>query len=362
MLVGTAGHLHPGGLWTDLTLTRDGQDGAAVPLEGEVLRAGRRRVVGRGDDGDAGRAGASASRKGDVLSVSATYDTRRSSWYESMGIMITRVQPGRHRPGPVRDERRRARQGHARPPAREPQPRRRLRRPARRAAPALRPAAAARAPCRSAASSTASGDLGMHRPQGPPADDPPGQTLRFVNRDAKRNIFHTITSCKAPCNGATGIAYPLANGPVRFDSGNLGFGPEGRTAAAQRITWRTPKTIRPGHLHVLLPRAPVHARRVPRRSQARLARASFSADGEPVGRPGAAQGDPDVAVVAPGGAGRDEDPLGRPGRRRAPCRAARRVESHSSGPVPGGKARSVPASTAARCSRSAAASSRRRGR
>ena len=44
----------------------------------------------------------------------------------------------------------------------------------------------------------------------------------------------------------TGIAYPLANGPVRFDSGNLGYGPEGRTAAAQRITWRTPKKIRPG--------------------------------------------------------------------------------------------------------------------
>ena len=37
-----------------------------------------------------------------------------------------------------------------------------------------------------------------------------------------------------------------ANGPVRFDSGNLGFGPEGRTAAAQRISWRTPKRIRPG--------------------------------------------------------------------------------------------------------------------
>ena len=32
VLVGTAGHLHPGGLWTDLQLTRDGQHGAAVPL------------------------------------------------------------------------------------------------------------------------------------------------------------------------------------------------------------------------------------------------------------------------------------------------------------------------------------------
>ena len=90
------------------------------------------------------------------------------------------------------------------------------------------------------------GDLGLTGRKGRPPTVRPGQTLRFVNRDAKRNIFHTITSCKAPCNGATGIAYPLANGPVRFDSGNLGFGPKGRTAAAQRITWRTPKKIRPG--------------------------------------------------------------------------------------------------------------------
>ena len=37
--------------------------------------------------------------------------------------------------------------------------------------------------------------------------------------------MHTITACKAPCNRTTGIAYPLANGPVDFDSGNLGFGP-----------------------------------------------------------------------------------------------------------------------------------------
>ena len=53
-LVGTAGHLHPGGLWTDLSLERGGKQRAAVPLEREVLRAGRRGVVGRRDGGDAG--------------------------------------------------------------------------------------------------------------------------------------------------------------------------------------------------------------------------------------------------------------------------------------------------------------------
>ena len=114
------------------------------------------------------------------------------------------------------------------------------------------------------------GDLGVTGREGRPPTIRPGQSLRFVNRDAKRNVFHTITSCRAPCNRATGIAYPLADGPVRFDSGELGFGPAGATPAAQRIAWRTPKRIRPGHLHVLLPRAPVHARCVPRRAQAPL--------------------------------------------------------------------------------------------
>ena len=53
----------------------------------------------------------------------------------------------------------------------------------------------------------------------------PGQNLSWKNLDANpdTNAFHTITSCKAPCNKTTGIAYPVANGPVSFDSGQLGF-------------------------------------------------------------------------------------------------------------------------------------------
>jgi plastocyanin len=90
------------------------------------------------------------------------------------------------------------------------------------------------------------GDLGLTGRRGRPPVIGPGQRLTFLNRDARRDVFHTITSCRAPCNRATGIAYPLANGPVRFDSGNLGHGPPGLTAAAQRVTWRTPRTLRPG--------------------------------------------------------------------------------------------------------------------
>jgi hypothetical protein len=58
----------------------------------------------------------------------------------------------------------------------------------------------------------------------------PGGTLTFTNGDAlvgqsqDEQAWHTITACRAPCNKGSGIGYPLANGPVDFDSGQLGFG------------------------------------------------------------------------------------------------------------------------------------------
>jgi len=67
---------------------------------------------------------------------------------------------------------------------------------------------------------------------------------------AQQSAYHTITACKAPCTGSTGIAYPLANAKVQFDSGELGYGPNlfgsKATPAANRNTWKTPKTLRVG--------------------------------------------------------------------------------------------------------------------
>ena len=42
-------------------------------------------------------------KKGDVLSVHATYDTSRASWYESMGIMPIAFSPGGSGPRSVHD-------------------------------------------------------------------------------------------------------------------------------------------------------------------------------------------------------------------------------------------------------------------
>jgi hypothetical protein len=54
----------------------------------------------------------------------------------------------------------------------------------------------------------APGDLGTVAGTGVPtvAADQP---VRFWNLDAASNVFHTVTSCAYPCNGSTGIAYPF---------------------------------------------------------------------------------------------------------------------------------------------------------
>jgi plastocyanin len=93
---------------------------------------------------------------------------------------------------------------------------------------------------------TARGDINITGRRGRVPTVRQGRSLTFVNRDANRNIFHTITSCRAPCNRTTGVAYPIANGGDVFDSGELGRGPVGLTPAANRVTWKTPRDLAPG--------------------------------------------------------------------------------------------------------------------
>jgi hypothetical protein len=245
VLVGAGGHLHPGGLWTDLWLERGGRRvrlfrSTAKYFEpaGAVSWDVAMRVTPSG-----WRVGV---KRGDVLTISATYDSRRASWYEAMGIMQLAYAPGGSGPDAFdagyRAPRGRVTHGHLAENRNHggafsglADPRRLL---------------AAPVPANGTVSIDdflySRGDLlrtGMRRR--PPAVRR-GRSLRFVNRDARRGVMHSITSCRAPCNRTTGIAYPLADGPVRFDSGNLGFGPPGVTAAAQRATWKTPKALRAG--------------------------------------------------------------------------------------------------------------------
>ena len=69
---------------------------------------------------------------------------------------------------------------------------------------------------------------GTSAPMRPPGIEP-GDTVTFTSLDAlptmpqTEQAWHTVTSCKPPCNRGPGIGYPLAGGPIKFDSGQLGL-------------------------------------------------------------------------------------------------------------------------------------------
>jgi hypothetical protein len=85
-LVAAGGHVHPGGLYVDLKATR----GAVTKT---IFRSEAKYFEPAGAvSWDAAMTFTKpgwrvAVRKGDTLSVSATYDTSRASWYEVMGII-----------------------------------------------------------------------------------------------------------------------------------------------------------------------------------------------------------------------------------------------------------------------------------
>jgi plastocyanin len=80
----------------------------------------------------------------------------------------------------------------------------------------------------------------------PPVSVKPGQPVTFTNGDTAEGIYHTVTSCAAPCNLAYGQSYPLATWPDQtpggFDSAELGYGPDlgpsfHATAASNQLSW-----------------------------------------------------------------------------------------------------------------------------
>ncbi len=250
-LVQTAGHLHPGGLWTDLTVTRNG-------VTKRLFRSNAKYYEPAGAvSWDVSMyatppAWRVALKRGDLVNVSATYDVKRASWYESMGIMPLAVYDGADAGGvdpfagtipqrgvlthghlPENDN-------HGGKPQGLPDARR------------LLSGAPVAGKLKILDFVYTRGDLQLTGRAGRPPVVKQGASLTFENLDAtastsnEDSIYHTITSCRAPCAASTGIAYPLADGPVDFDSGELGYGPGGFTAAANRNTWSTPPNLRPG--------------------------------------------------------------------------------------------------------------------
>jgi len=248
-LIGTVGHLHPGGLNTQLRVTRGSQTNTLFTSNAHYYEpAGA-------VSWDVAMGGTPSNwmvklQAGDKLSVHATYDTSRADWYEVMGIMPVAVYNGTDVGGldamsPSIPQNEVLNHGHLREndnhgasPTNLPDP---LKLPGF-------PTSSAQVDIQ--------GYSYLSSPDGAFTRRPPtilrGQTLKFKNFDAAASInsFHTITACKAPCNGSTGIAYPVANGPVTFDSGELGFnGNNGglpSAPAADRDSWTVPTNLKAG--------------------------------------------------------------------------------------------------------------------
>jgi plastocyanin len=245
-LVAAVGHLHPGGLRDDIMVTRGGATklvfrsqakyyDPAGPVSWDVSLTASK------------PAWRTAVRAGDVLSIHTTYDARQSSWYENMGIVLLFVAPhetsgpdpfaasvdfnGELTHGHLAENDHHGGRAVAYPDARR-----------------------AKATVKTATVKIKDyqfrpGDLGLLYNKG--AKLPvvaKGQALTFVNQDDTSYEWHSITTCRAPCNRQTGISYPLANGAfgTQFDSGQLGFGPAGASPAANRVAWKTPTTLPQG--------------------------------------------------------------------------------------------------------------------
>ena len=181
-------------------------------------------------------------RPGDTLRVSATYDTRRGAWYEAMGIMIVYMADGGGGKNPYRtkvDYPGQVTHGHLTEnsvhgggPTDLPDPRQ------------LKSGIFDTEPISISGFTYQAGDMRLSTPNNRPPVVKQGKSLTFElsQQDSSQEIWHSLTSCAAPCNKSTGIAYPIADGKFQFDSGQLGT----NTPAVGRTTWTTPKTLGPG--------------------------------------------------------------------------------------------------------------------
>lgn len=240
VLVATAGHLHPGGLHTDLNIRRGSSTARLFRSEAKYFEPAGAvswdvAMTATTPDWRV------AVKAGDVLSTSATYDSATASWYESMGIMVVWMgDPGLPAPDPFTtavDKPGMITHGHLAENDNHgggPDPN--------------------YLDLTTLPSEPYSGVIeirnwmygkgDMYSGTSVPSVKP-GQTITYDNKDAPigKGQWHTLTACKAPCNRATGIAYPIADADIPFDSGELGTG---GPPTANRTTWTIPSNLPAG--------------------------------------------------------------------------------------------------------------------
>ena len=215
-----------------------------------------------------------AVKAGDRLNVSATYDTRKASWYESMGIMVVFYADGTSREAkdPFAskvDWRGLLTHGHLRENDNHGGKRRARLPDARDAARRRRSAAT----CEIKGFIYERGDLllsGQQRPaaagQGRPVADlhEPGRHHDDVGRRSPRTTRSPPARPPVPAPPASPIRSPTRK--VQFDSGELGLRARRLHPGGQPQHLADAEEPEGRHLHLLLPHPPVHARRLPGRA------------------------------------------------------------------------------------------------
>ncbi|MEA2402943.1 MAG: hypothetical protein QOK00_3346 [Thermoleophilaceae bacterium] len=270
VLVSTAGHLHPGGLHTDMWLRRGGARVAKPACATKRSTAARKRCKESAPRGygsnvhlfrsdakyfepagavswDVAMTGTRRDwlvkvRKGDTLWTSASYNTKRGAWWESMGIMVAYMADS----GPGNDPYKRRvdypgepTHGHLAENNSHGGGKTNL--PDARKLPDGHKVGGGLVDIVDFKYSL--GDLSLAGQNGRPPVIPYGKSATFRNLEGDGDrLYHSITSCKAPCNRKTGIAYPIADGPVQFESNTLGV----RIPAAGSTEWKTPSNLKRG--------------------------------------------------------------------------------------------------------------------
>jgi plastocyanin len=237
-LVWAGGHLHPGGLWDDLFVDRGGQSAHVFRSTAKYFeKAGPVSWdVSINVTNPKWNVGLQA---GDKLRISSTYDSSQWSWYETMGIMMLWFAPNELGTNPfaltTKQLKGKLTHGHLKennnhggkfdPDLPDPN---------------------------TLANGPLTSDVDINNYEYEPGDldlatQTPtvqaGQSITFTNDDAPASgygTWHTITSCRLPCNLSTGVAYPTANADIEFDSGQLGN--DGQPTAG-RLTWDTPNNL-----------------------------------------------------------------------------------------------------------------------
>lgn len=181
-------------------------------------------------------------KKGDVLSTTATYETEIASWPESMGIMVVYMaenEPGKNPyrervnyPGQLNHGRYEENRDHGGGlPVVGPDPTR-------------LPDGAPQGgnPFIISDYIYHGADFRLPGALGRPPIVDEGKSLAFElsDSDIDEEMWHSLTSCKTPCNRSTGISYPIPDGEFQFESGQMGIG---GPPTVERTTWETPSDL-----------------------------------------------------------------------------------------------------------------------